>query len=122
MRTNRGLGSAGLLVVLALATRALGAQPEIVEPYPVPAELQGVDLSQQTAEEALGKSIGCMQCHQGVGDPHGKTTVRLGCCDCHGGNPAAASKEAAHIFPRFPDAWPSSANPVRTYTLLNHES
>ncbi|HLW67244.1 MAG TPA: hypothetical protein VKS79_18160, partial [Gemmataceae bacterium] len=28
----------------------------------------------------------------------------------------------AHVWPRFPDAWPSSANPIRSYTLLNHES
>ena len=34
----------------------------------------------------------------------------------------ATTKEAAHVCPDFPDAWPSSANPVRTYTLLNHES
>jgi hypothetical protein len=98
------------------------SQPVETIPFPVPPELQGVDLSQQTAEEALGKSYGCIQCHQGVGDMHAKTTVRLGCVDCHGGNPAATTKECAHIFPRFPDAWPSSANPVRTYTLLNHES
>jgi hypothetical protein len=115
-------GKTIVLLVILLAPTFCWGQTAAGEPYPVPPELQGMDLSQQTAEEALGKSIGCMQCHQGVGDPHGKATVRLGCCDCHGGNPAAMSKEAAHVFPRFPDAWPSSANPVRTYTLLNHES
>jgi hypothetical protein len=31
-------------------------------------------------------------------------------------------KEIAHIHPRFPDAWPKSANPVRAYALLNHEN
>ncbi len=106
-------------VKLASATSAEHAE---MIPYPVPAELQGIDLSQQTAEEALGKSISCIQCHQGVGDMHDKPTVRLGCCDCHGGDPSCPTKEGAHVHPLFPNAWPSSANPVRTYTLLNHES
>ena len=44
------------------------------------------------------------------------------CIDCHGGDATATDKSHAHIHPRFPDAWRSSANPVRSYTLLNHES
>jgi hypothetical protein len=82
----------------------------------------GADLLRQTAEEAARKSAGCVTCHQNTGDPHVKDTVHLGCCDCHGGDPSATTKEQAHVFPRFPDAWPSSANPVRSYALLNHES
>src|SRR5215471_12578118 len=96
--------------------------PTDAVPFPVPPELQGIDLAQQTSEEAIGKSVSCIGCHQGVGDMHNKPTVRLGCCDCHGGDPSATTKECAHVRPMFPDAWPSSANPVRTYTLLNHES
>src|SRR5262249_6073580 len=92
-------------------------------PYPVPPELQGIDLSRQSAEEAAAKSAGCVGCHRGQHDPHGKPeTVRLGCADCHGGNPQAADQSHAHVCPRFPDAWRSSGNPVRSYTLLNHES
>ncbi|HEY2826565.1 MAG TPA: hypothetical protein VGJ04_03110, partial [Pirellulales bacterium] len=94
-----------------------GGGNDAIDPFPVPPELQGIDLRQQTAEEALAKSVGCIQCHQGVGDMHNKPTVRLGCCDCHGGDPIANTKECAHVHPWFPDAWPSSANPVRTYTL-----
>ena len=32
--------------------------------------------------------------------------------------------ESAHVLPRYPESWhyPSSANPERTYTLLNRES
>jgi hypothetical protein len=48
--------------------------------------------------------------------------VRLGCVDCHGGNPQTGDKLQAHVSPRFPDAWGTSGNPVRSYTLLNHES
>jgi hypothetical protein len=94
---------------------------EHCEAYPVPPELQGIDLSKQTHDEVMAKSWGCIQCHQNTGDPHGKSTVRLGCCDCHGGDAMASSKELAHVAPMMPQAWLTSANPVRSYTLLNHE-
>src|SRR5436190_1325777 len=54
--------------------------------------------------------------------PLGSPPVRLGCVDCHGGDPTAADRVRAHVWPRHPEAWRTSANPVRTYTLLNHES
>ncbi len=94
-----------------------GQLPSI--PAPVPAT---PDLSTQSAEMAQVKSAGCMNCHQGSHDPHYKDTVKLGCVDCHGGNPYASDKLRAHVRPRVPGAWISSANPVRSYTLLNHES
>jgi hypothetical protein len=90
--------------------------------YPLPPELLRSDLSQQTDADKRAKSAGCLQCHIGEHDPHAKDTVRLGCCDCHGGNAAATTKEEAHPHPRFPEAWTSTANPVRSYTLLNHET
>jgi hypothetical protein len=70
----------------------------------------------------LEKSAGCINCHANQHDPHGKETVQLGCTDCHGGNAQVMDKNAAHILPRFPEAWPGSANPQRSYTLLNGES
>jgi hypothetical protein len=79
-------------------------------------------LAQQSQAEADAKSRGCVECHAGVGDMHNTETVKLGCVDCHGGDPATTSKHSAHVQPRFPEAWPASANPVRSYTLLNHES
>jgi hypothetical protein len=87
-----------------------------------PNQLQVPDLLRQTAADANAKSAGCIQCHQNTHDPHFKETLHLGCCDCHGGDPTAPTKYAAHVVPRFPDAWRSSANPVRSYTLLNHET
>ncbi|MGL4554473.1 MAG: hypothetical protein ACRC33_25195, partial [Gemmataceae bacterium] len=90
-------------------------------PYPMPPELAGVDLLRQTAEAARAKSAGCLVCHQHACDPHAKDTLRIGCADCHGGDPSAAAKEQAHVAPRFAQAWRSSANPVRSYALLNHE-
>src|SRR5262245_51422364 len=49
------------------------------DPYPMPPELQGVDLLKQTAEQARAKSAGCETCHRGAHDPHYKDTLRLGC-------------------------------------------
>jgi hypothetical protein len=119
----------GVLLMLRLSPAGVQAQekkgfppPARGEAYPLPPELQGVDLLRQTDAESAAKSAGCINCHQEARDPHYKNTVRLGCTDCHGGDATAAAKEQAHVRPRFPDAWPTSANPVRSYTLLNHES
>jgi hypothetical protein len=94
----------------------------------------------QTAQDALAKSLGCVSCHTATDHTtmHVNTGVILGCTDCHGGDvnvlkpqnaaPTDASYRAAtdsaHVLPRFPKAWnfPSSANPERSYTLLNRES
>lgn len=53
---------------------------------------------------------------------HESSAVKLGCTDCHGGNPFTRDKNKAHIKPKFPGVWKSSANPERTFTLLNRES
>src|SRR5947209_7096758 len=74
------------------------------------------NLLLQTAEVALRKSTGCIQCHKNTHDPHDTPTLRLGCIDCHCGNPDSVVKGQAHVLPRFPDAWKSAANPVRSYT------
>ena len=88
-----------------------------------PKSFAGSTCRGRPTEAAAAKSAGCITCHQGQHDPHGKPeTVRLGCVDCHGGNPQATDQQQAHVWPRFPDAWRSSGNPVRSYTLLNHES
>jgi hypothetical protein len=80
------------------------------------------ELKTQTDEQAQAKSWGCVQCHTDVGDMHEKGSVKLGCTDCHGGNAECTIKNAAHVLPKFADAWTTAANPVRSYTLLNHES
>src|SRR3546814_6806003 len=71
---------------------------------------------------------------------HATPAVKLGCTDCHGGDstsPAAfgkpelgykspyniAAMKVAHPQPTLPGAWhDSSANPERSYTLLNKEA
>jgi len=83
---------------------------------------QSVDLIRQSPEEAQRKSKGCLTCHGGIESMHQDPAVRLGCTDCHGGNHEATTLEVAHIMPRHPARWRTSANPERTYTLLNSES
>lgn len=92
------------------------------DPFPMPPEMIGLRLMEQTEEVKQTKSAGCVVCHQTVGDPHQKETLRIGCTDCHGGNAATVDKDRAHVAPRYPEFWPSSRNPVRSYALLNHES
>ena len=96
--------------------------------------------SKQSVEQAEAKSAGCTSCHtkSDAATMHVSPAVRLGCTDCHGGDagirgdpalahnhPAyVAAREAAHVLPRYPQSWhyPSSANPKRSYTLLNREA
>ena len=96
------------------------AQPG--NPFPVPAELADIDYTKQTPEQAHSKSAGCLTCHENSHDPHYSPAFSLGCVDCHGGDPGTTDKQLAHVAPCLPDAWPTSANPVRSYTLLNYES
>lgn len=94
----------------------------------------------QTKDQMNAKSGGCVSCHTNTDEKtmHETPAIKLGCTDCHGGNAdvhvASGAKkgdedylhtlEKAHVLPLFPDVWhfPSSANPKRTYTLLNKES
>ena len=92
------------------------------DPFPMPPELANLELMKQSPAEAYAKSVGCMGCHKGVGDPHGKDTLRIGCTDCHGGDASCGDKNKAHVLPKNPQFWLTSANPVRSYTLLNTES
>jgi hypothetical protein len=81
------------------------------------------DLLRQTIAEATQKSSGCQSanCHVGIEPMHVSPAVHLGCTDCHGGKADTTDKLAAHVRPRYPRLWPSTANPPRTYTLLNRE-
>jgi hypothetical protein len=88
-----------------------------------------------SATDVRARSAGCADCHQGIEDMH-NGAVNLGCVDCHGGDAAvrlqseaaagsakyAETKRLAHVQPRFPDRWKGSANPERSYALLNRES
>ena len=90
-------------------------------PFPTPVELASTSLPTQTDAEVHAKSWGCVECHKDSHDPHMKSSVKLGCIDCHGGDPCTTDQAMAHEWPIFQDAWQSSAVPVRAYALLNHE-
>lgn len=94
----------------------------------------------QTAAMVASKSEGCYSCHTRTDEPsmHASPAVQLGCTDCHGGNATiigdpshgfsdasyVTARDQAHVLPRLPHSWnyPSSANPKRSYTLLNKEA
>ena len=85
------------------------------------AEVSPSEAPGQLAAAVDNKSRGCVVCHRGAHDPHARASVQLGCVDCHGGDATASDKHKAHVAPRFPNVFHSSANPVRSYTVLNHE-
>src|SRR5256885_1871769 len=93
MERTRRWGMVVPVGLLALAAAWATFRAAGQEPSPAPAELHLDDLLRQTAQEAAAKSGGCLRCHQGARDPHFKATLRLGCADCHGGDPAAEDKE-----------------------------
>jgi hypothetical protein len=121
---------------------ALGAAAKAERTAPVERHYQTAAPSprNQGDEEVQAKSIGCKSCHlqSDAMSMHGNPAVKLGCADCHGGNSTVSlsaglqrgtpayqqAMDQAHVLPRFPKEWhyPSSANPQRTYTLLNRES
>ncbi len=135
-RRPQGIPSAIVLLVIVLifgaslvpfqGSRRDEAQAQVTISRSTPSSASApepIDLSRQTKAMATQKSAGCVGCHQQVHDPHFKfETVRLGCVDCHGGDPSATDMPHAHVSARYPEVWATAANPVRTYTLLNHES
>jgi hypothetical protein len=82
----------------------------------------GAELAQQSKEDELRKSQGCIsaKCHVGIEPMHVSPAVRLGCTDCHGGRADTTDIKDAHV--QQPPAWGSSANPIRSYSLLNRAS
>lgn len=126
-----------ILLGCALALPAIAEEGEkarkVEYPYYPPAP------ANQTWLHADGKSVGCVSCHSASDayTMHVSGAVVLGCTDCHGGSadvhkPSGAdagpaydeARDRAHVQPLYPDTWhyPSSANPKRSYTLLNKES
>ena len=132
----------GALIVPTTTTLAAGGGEKPVErdyslvrAKPAPAN--------QSVAEMDAKSAGCLTCHVKTDAPtmHVSTAVQLGCTDCHGGDAVSqaawgkpelgydstfnkAAMARAHVLPRYPESWhyPSSANPQRSYTLLNKEA
>ncbi|MFL6843351.1 MAG: hypothetical protein ACJ8ER_00535 [Allosphingosinicella sp.] len=130
-----------MTLVLAAMTSPLSAS-EGEKPVARDYSLVRAEPAPRTQEwdAAEAKSAGCVSCHTDSDRKtmHATPAVVLGCTDCHGGNPAirgdaslprtdpryVAARDQAHVLPKYPKAWhwPSSANPPRSYTLLNIES
>ena len=112
---------------LALLAQSDGSGPSISVPKDLPPEAahplpkpNWIDQSQADADK---KSRGCLECHAGVEPMHVSKNVVLGCTDCHGGNATPGlTQRQAHVTPRNPAFWESSANPNDSSVLLNHES
>ncbi len=126
-----------LVVALMLASALFAAedeQPRRID-YPI---FPPAPVNQGQADAEL-KSAGCVSCHSAsdAKTMHASPAVVLGCTDCHGGSASEFKpegvvgetdydivRERAHVQPLYPESWhyPSSANPERSYTLLNRES
>jgi hypothetical protein len=115
-----------LLLALSLPAADLGFGPPISVPHQPASSSRSLperNRVDQTRDEALVKSRGCIECHKGVEEMHTSPAVVLGCTDCHGGNASPGlTMRKAHVAPRNPIFWESSANPNDSSVLLNHES
>jgi hypothetical protein len=116
-----------LSLVAAAHADTPASGPEISVPKQVPRDeshpLPARNWIDQTEEEANRKSRGCLECHRGSEPMHASPYVVLGCTDCHGGNATPGlTQRQAHVQPRNPVFWQSSANPNDSTVLLNHES
>jgi hypothetical protein len=145
-RVLLGLAGAALAAALLVsAPQALAESGEVAVPRtyitapPAPRNQPGATFEEQRAA-VQAKSDGCYSCHVRTDEPsmHASPAVQLGCVDCHGGdatvrgNPALgyahadnmAALSSAHVLPKYPRSWnwPSSANPQRSYALLNREA
>ncbi len=120
-------------VVLALACQlaAVVQQAGAEDPY------ENVLQPWGSPEVMRSSSTGCLDCHTKTDAPtmHENPAVHIGCAECHGGDPTAraeglkagsvayeAAKRVAHVQPRHPEWWPTSANPRGSYTELTKES
>ena len=92
-------------------------------------------IDQQTMHASRAVVLGCTDCHGGdpkVNAPAGTPSASApghGSEGSHGkGHDYApgyrTAMDRAHVLPKYPGAWhsPSSANPERSYTLLNREA
>jgi hypothetical protein len=131
-------GMTALLALLAPPLLASESEKAVPRDYSLVRALPAPRTQDWDVAEA--KSAGCVSCHteSDAKTMHRTQAVVLGCTDCHGGNAAVtgnptlahdhpayvAARDRAHVLPRYPHSWswPSSANPRRSYTLLNVES
>ena len=131
-------GSRAIVVAAFVFGVVAGFAVEPSGQAPPPTAAPALPIAGQTAAEADAKSAGCISCHTSTDEAtmHPTGTVRLGCVDCHGGDPSVRSapgltaadaayqvaRQNAHPKPRTPFLWQTAANPVRAYTEWLRES
>src|SRR5882724_10014054 len=76
---------------------------------------------QPAAKKADAVKEACTTCHTNAKDPQPDGQVPS-CVACQGGNPTATDKATAHIKPKYPKSWPTSANPEESFIQINKES
>jgi hypothetical protein len=110
----------GIVAFMTVADLHVGATSSSSAPAPA----RTAAISSHDAASMQAQSAGCITCHTRTDEPtmHPSGTVALGCADCHGGNPAATTKELGHPQPRLKNVWKSAANPERLYTEWLRES
>src|SRR6266566_546088 len=118
-----------ILSALALCAQDAGFGPAISVSHDLsearPGSLPARNRIDQTPEDAMRNSRGCLECHKGIDtlSMHASTNVVLGCTDCHGGSATPGlTQHKAHVAPRNPLFWQTSANPSDADVLLNQES
>ncbi|QQV77683.1 hypothetical protein H5J25_02495 [Sphingomonas aliaeris] len=127
------------MFAIGLAAPALLAS-DAEKPHAITYAVTPPAPASQTPADAASKSAGCIGCHTAsdAASMHRSQAVILGCVDCHGGDAGVkvasglsakdaayvAARDRAHVLPRYPRSWnwPSSANPKRSYTLINREA
>jgi len=89
------------------------------------------DRKTMHASEAV--VLGCTDCHGGNPSVMRPSGASAALADAHDGKDGEHAErhyepayrqamDAAHVLPRFPERWPSSANPPRSYTHLHQEA
>ena len=88
-------------------------------------------------DEMKQASVGCQDCHTKNDAPtmHKNPGVVIGCQHCHGGDATVrasdlpsdseaykTAKDKAHVHAKYPENWPTSANPEGSYANLLKES
>ncbi|HMW03368.1 MAG TPA: hypothetical protein PKE58_24720, partial [Acidobacteriota bacterium] len=126
----------------------LATDPETAATASAPAPSKDAPKSTKAGDRYAqdADDSGCKSCHQGVEPSHvnikGQEDPVISCVYCHGGKgdvkaPAGEqmgasgyekAKNDAHVQPKYPKKWQdartkkqTSANPVRSYELLNQE-
>ncbi len=121
---NRCLAGAALLFAIVAFVSIVEPEAEATTEIAAPSAPRSHAPADQAAAAAHAQSVGCITCHTKTDEPtmHPTGTVSLGCADCHGGNPAATTKELGHPTPRLKNVWRGTGTPERLYAEWLRES